>query len=71
MTVPQIAGETTIMQQRAAGGAQLLQHDGEFGDAAASAAVLLGEVDAEVAELAPASAHSSSVCAPSRTTRVK
>lgn len=44
MTVPQMAGETTIMR-RGSRGSEFFQDDGEFGDAAASAAVLLGEVD--------------------------
>ena len=49
MTVPQIAGRDHHHQQRAALRGELLADGREVADAAAPAAVLLGDVDAEVA----------------------
>ena len=52
MTVPQIAGLTTIISSGQPCAAELLADRREVADAAAPAAVLLGDVDAEVAVLA-------------------
>ena len=61
MMVAQMAGDTTMHQQRAAGRGQLLVHGGQLGDPTAAAAVLLGHVDPEEARPRPRAFHSSSV----------